>query len=113
MKKTRTSTKFTFYAGAALVATAIIITFVGFYTGAINQTNIVEVLYALLLSAAAFLGINLTRVTAENLATINTAKEAAVIPPVEPVTVEATEQGVMVSTEPTPNYFSNFKGGIK
>lgn len=99
MKKTRTSTKFTFYSGAALVFTSILVVIGGFYTGAINATNLVEVLYALLLAAASFLGINNFRVAAENIATINTAKEAAVNPPVEPVTVQATDQGVKVSAD--------------
>ncbi|WP_159065929.1 hypothetical protein [Deinococcus ficus] len=99
MKKTRTSTKYTMIVGYVLVATVIGSVVGGFLTGAINESNIISLIWALLLTAAAFLGINLTRVTAENLATINTARDAATNPPVEPVTVTATDQGVKVSAD--------------
>lgn len=97
MKSTRTSTKFTVYAGIALVVAAIACVVGGFIVGAITSVNIVEVIYALLLASASYLGINNFRIAAENIATINTAKTASTSPTVEGVEVQATGQGVKVS----------------
>lgn len=70
MKPKRSSTKFAFNVGYVLIGTAVISIIIGFFVGAINANNIIELIWALLLSAAAFLGINLSRVTIENVAAI-------------------------------------------
>jgi len=99
MKSTRTSTKFTVYAGMALVLAAIACVIGGFIVGAITSVNIVEVIYALLFASASYLGINNFRVAAENIATINTAKVASISPPITGVEVQATGQGVKVTPD--------------
>lgn len=77
-KRMRNSSKFTFYIGYILVAAAVVSVILGFLTGAVNSTNIVELVWALLLSAAAFLGINLSRVAVENVTTIKSAADVSV-----------------------------------
>ncbi|WP_156372901.1 hypothetical protein [Deinococcus sp. Leaf326] len=95
-KPKRKSTQFTFMLGYVLVAAAVGVIVMGFVTGSINSTNIVELVWALLLSAAAFLGINLSRVAAENIATIRTAGEAATNPPIADTTISNDDGDITI-----------------
>lgn len=67
-KKLRTSTTFTMVVGGILVLQAVLIGIFVVATGALQGGEIVSLVYAYLIGGAAFFGINIGRITAENVA---------------------------------------------
>lgn len=71
----RTSTKYSMRAGWFLFLSIVAITVFGLYLGIITSDNIVTIIWAYLITAAALFGINMTRVTVENVKEKDTKKE--------------------------------------
>ena len=66
-KTSRTSTKYSMRAGWFLFVSVVALTAFGLHLGIISATNIVAVVWAYLITAAGMFGINMTRVTVENV----------------------------------------------
>lgn len=66
-KESRTSTKYAMRAGWLLIVAIIAVTFMGLNLGFIGAGNIVEVIWAYFITAGSLFGINVTRVTIENV----------------------------------------------
>lgn len=66
-ENSRTSTKYTMRAGWFLILSIVGVTFFGVYIGIITDANIISLVWAYLITAAAMFGINMTRVTVENV----------------------------------------------
>lgn len=66
-KVTRYSTYYSSRVGIALVVTMILLTGFSAFKGTINSSNISDILWVYSISAAAYFGLNLTRVTAESI----------------------------------------------
>lgn len=71
----RTSTKYSMRAGWFLFVVVTILIFLSLHIGLITPDNLMSVINALLITAASLFGINLGRITAENVKQKDVEKE--------------------------------------
>lgn len=93
----RKTTKYAFNVGYVLIATAMFMVIFGVFRGIITESNISEILWALLIPAAGFFGIVTTRAGASEIASISAAAEVSTNPPASDATVETSGETVSVT----------------
>jgi len=98
----RNTTKYVFNIGYVLISYVLLAVTYGIYAGLVTDANFVAVILAILATGAAFFGINVTRVTAENVASIRSAGDVAAASPYMPEATQVTSPGGTVTVEQTP-----------
>lgn len=63
----RTSTQYSMRAGWFLLITAVGLAYWGLHKGLLSEKNMLEVIWAFFITAGAFFGVNITRITVENV----------------------------------------------
>ena len=98
----RNTTKYVFNLGYVLIAYVLLAVTYGIYAGLVTEDNFVAVILAILATGAAFFGINVGRVAAENVASIRSAGDVAASSPYMPEATQLTSPSGVVTVEQKP-----------
>lgn len=101
-KTTRSSTKFAFNIGYILIAYVLVMITYGMSAKLVTADNFVPVILAVLGAGVSFFGINLARVTTENVYSVKSATNLAASSPEFPEETQLTSPAGTVTVEQQP-----------